>query len=82
MEKEIGIVSSYFSHINVAAIKLLGKLKVGDKIHIKGNTTDFEMNVEEIQIKKEKVEIAEEGNHVGIKVMEKVRPNDKIYRIE
>ena len=43
--KEIGKISTYFSHVGVAAIKLSGKLKVGDKIHIKGHTTDFEQKV-------------------------------------
>ena len=47
-EKEIGKVSSYFSHVSVAAIKLTGKLKVGDKIHIKGHTTDFETKIKGI----------------------------------
>jgi len=82
MENEIGIVSSYFGHVDVAAIKLSGKLKVGDKIHFKGHTTDFELLVKDMQIEKEKVEVAKAGDHIGIKVPEKVRPNDKVYKIE
>ena len=78
-EKEIGKVSSYFSHVGVAAIKLSGKLKVGDKIHIKGNTTDFEHVVDSIQIEKKSVQKAKKGDHIGIKVPEKVRPNDTIF---
>jgi len=81
-EKEIGAVSSYFSHVEVAAIKLTGNLKVGDKIHIKGNTTDFETGIKEIQIEKEKVETAKKGDHIGIKVPEKVRPNDKVFLVK
>ncbi len=54
-KKEIGKVSSFFSHVSVAAIKLTDKLKAGDKIHIKGNTTDFENTVESIQIEKKEV---------------------------
>ena len=49
-EKEIGKVSSYFSNVSVAAIKLSGVLKVGDKIHIKGHTTDFEVDIRFLQI--------------------------------
>lgn len=79
VEKEIGKVSSYFSHVGVAAIKLSGKLKVGDKIHIKGNTTDFEHVVDSIQIEKKSMQKAKKGDHVGIKVPEKVRPNDTIF---
>jgi len=78
-EKEIGKVSSFFSHVSVAAIKLTGKLKVGDKIHIKGSTTDFEDTVGSIQIERKEVKEAKKGDHVGIKVPEKVRPKDTVF---
>ncbi len=81
-EKEIGRVSTYFSHVGVAAIKLSDSLKVGDKIHVKGTTTDFEDVVESMQIEKESVQKAKAGNHVGMKVPEKVRPNDVVFLIE
>lgn len=81
-EKEIGRVSGYFSHVEVAAIKLSASLKVGDKIHIKGHTTDFEQKVKGIQIEKEKIEKAKKGDHVGIKVSEKVRPNDPVFLVK
>ena len=80
-EKEIGKVSSYFSHVGVAAIKLSGKLKIGSKIHIKGTTTDFEQEVDSMQIEKKEVSEAKKGDHIGIKVSEKVRPNDKVFLI-
>jgi translation elongation factor EF-1alpha len=78
-EKEIGKVSGYFSHVSVAAIKLSKGLKVGDKVHIKGNTTDFEEKVKSIQIDKDSVDKAKKGDHIGIKVSEKVRPNDIVF---
>jgi putative protease len=81
-EKEVGKISSYFKNANVAAIKLSGKFKVGDKINIKGSTTDFEQKVASIQIEKEVVNDAKKGNHVGIKVSERVRPNDKVFLVE
>ena len=81
-EKEIGTVSGYFSHVEVAAIKLSGGLKVGDKIHIKGHTTDFEIKVGSIQIEKESVKEAKKGDHIGIKVPDKVRPNDKVFLVK
>ena len=77
--KEIGRVSGYFSHVGVAAIKLSGKLKVGDKVHIKGHTTDFEVVVKSMQIENKKVDTAKKGDHIGIKVKEKVRPNDAVF---
>jgi len=81
-EKEIGKVSSYFSHIGVAAIRLSGKLKVGDKIHVMGHTTDFEQKVKSMEIENKKVTEAKKGDHIGIKVEEKVRPNDKVFLVE
>ena len=80
-EKEIGEVSSYFSHVEVAAIKLSRKLKVGDRVHIKGHTTDLEVEVKEIKIERKPVKEAKKGDHIGIKVSDKVRPNDKIYLV-
>lgn len=80
-EKEIGRVSGYFSHVGVAAIKLSGVLKVGDKVHIKGHTTDFETKVESIQVEKKSLQKAKKKDHIGIKVSEKVRPNDQVLLI-
>ncbi len=82
MEKEIGKISGYFSHINVAAIKLSAKVKVGDKIHIKGHTTNFEEKVAGIQIERKAVKEAKKGDHIGIKVSDRVRPNDKVFLVE
>ncbi|MFA4953045.1 MAG: translation elongation factor-like protein [Candidatus Pacearchaeota archaeon] len=82
MEKEIGVVSSYFSQVGVAAIKLSDSLKVGEKVHIKGNTTDFEIKIGEIQIERKPVKQAKKGDHIGIKVPDKVRPNDKVFLIK
>lgn len=81
-EKEIGTVSSYFSHVEVAAIELSGKLKVGDKIHIKGHTTDIEQAVDSMQIERKEVKEAKKGAHIGIKVSGKVRPNDKVFLVK
>jgi putative protease len=81
-EKEVGEVSTFFSQINVAAMKLSDVLSVGDKIHVKGHTTDFKQKVSSMQIEGEKVERAKKGDHVGIKVAERVRPNDKVFLIK
>ncbi len=75
-EKEkIGEVFTYFSKIGVAGIKLTdGTLSVGDTISIEGHTTNFEQTIDSIQIDREKVEKAEVGQEVGIKVGDRVRP--------
>ena len=77
-EKEVGRVSSFFGHANVAAIKLSGSLKVGDTIHVKGHTTDFTQKVDSMQIERKNVDKAKKGDHIGIKVSERVRPNDAV----
>jgi translation elongation factor EF-1alpha len=80
--KEIGRVSGYFSHVGVAAIKLTDKLKVGDKIRIKGHTTEIEQKVDSMQIENKPVKDAKKGDHIGIKVSDKVRPNDKVFLVK
>lgn len=78
----IGEVFTYFSHVSVAGIKLSGTLKVGDKIRIKGATTDFEIPVDSMQIERNPVEEAKAGDSIGIKVPDKVRGGDKVYKVE
>tara|TARA_Y100000034_G_C6854791_1_gene388265 strand:- start:524 stop:775 length:252 start_codon:yes stop_codon:yes gene_type:complete len=80
-EKEIGEVFSYYSKIGVAAIKITAPLKKGDKIHIKGNTTDFEQTLDSMQVDHSDVDSAKKGADLGIKVIDRVRPGDKIYKV-
>ncbi|MDP2906616.1 MAG: EF-Tu/IF-2/RF-3 family GTPase [Nanoarchaeota archaeon] len=80
--KEIGEVFTYFSQVRVAGIKVSGTLKVGDKIKIKGATTDFEMTVDSMQVERQPVEEAKPGDSIGIKVPDKVRGGDKVYKVE
>lgn len=80
-EKKIGTVMSYYSQIGVAAIELEGPLKIGDKVKIKGSTTDFEQTVDSMQIEHKKVSEAKKGASIGIKVKDKVRPNDAVYKL-
>src|SRR3990167_9368025 len=62
MENEVGKVSSYFSHVSVAAIKLSGVLKVGDKVHFKGTTTDFLQKISSMQVEKDEVKEGKNGD--------------------
>ena len=80
-EVEIGIVSDFFAKPVVAGIALTGGLKQGDKIHITGHTTDMEITVESMQIDRVDIAEAKAGDLVGIKVPDRVRPGDKVYRI-
>jgi len=79
-EEEIGRVRDYFARIGVAGIDLSGHLKVGDTIHIKGHTTDLEQVVESMQIEHDDVKEAKPGDSVGIKVQERCRGGDRVYR--
>jgi len=78
-EKKVGKVNHFFEKPSVAVIELSGNLKVGDKIHIKGNTTDFSQEVKSMQVDHEDVEMVKGGEMVGLKVIERVRANDVVY---
>lgn len=81
-EKEIGFVSNYFSKISVAAVEITsGTVSVGDTLHFLGHTTDFETRVASMQIEHKSVTEVKKGDSVGIKVGEKVREKDKVYKI-
>jgi translation initiation factor IF-2 len=80
-EKEVGKVSDFFAHPVVAGIDISKSLKVGDKIHIKGHTTDVEMTVDSMQIDNADITSAKKGNSVGIKVPDRVRPGDTVYKV-
>ena len=80
-EEEVGRVQSFFRKPGVAAMVLTGDLSIGDNIRIQGATTDIEMAVESMQIDLEPVESAGAGDDVGIKVPERVRPNDRVLRV-
>ena len=79
--KEIGKVAHYFTKIEVAVIDLTAPLSVGDKIAIKGATTDIEQTVDSMQIEHENVQTARAGDSVGLKVKDRVRETDVVYKV-
>jgi len=80
-EELVGHVSDFFSRPVVAGIDLRGALKVGEKIKIKGHTTDLEFAVESMQINNAPVKEAHSGDSVGIKVPDRVRKGDAVYKV-
>ena len=81
-DKAIGEVSNFFEKVMVAAIKLSGKLEVGDKIRIKGGElVDFTQEVTSMQINHENVGSAEKGDEIGIKVEQRIRKGYKVYKV-
>ncbi len=80
-EEIIGKVSDFFARPVVAGIELTAPLKVGDKIKIKGHTTDVEATVESLQVNNVNVTEAKAGDPIGIKVPDRVRKGDVVYKI-
>ncbi len=81
-EKLIGKITHYFSNINVGIIELSDALSIGDKIHIKGATTDFEQVIDSMQVEHQNIEKAKKGDVIGLKVQDKVRVDDEVYLAE
>lgn len=77
---EVGRITHFFSKINVAVIELKAALNAGDTIAIKGPTTDFEQRVDSMQIEHKDVQRAEQGQSVGLKVTQRVRETDMVYK--
>ena len=83
IEKEkVGEVTHYFTDISVGVIELSSELEVENKISIEGSTTNIQQVVESMQIEHEDVEKAGPGDAVGIKVKDRVREGDIVYRIK
>lgn len=80
-EKEIGKITHYYSHLSVGIIELSDVLKVGESIHVKGHSSDFTQNVDSMQIEHTTVSEAKTGDSVGIKVLQKVHPHDKVFKV-
>jgi len=81
-EKKVGEVIKFFSKISVAAIRLSeGSLKVGDNIHIVGHTTDISQTIDSMQIENKNVQEAGPGADIGIKVGDRVREHDVVYKV-
>jgi translation elongation factor EF-1alpha len=80
-EEEIGKVMDFFARPVVAGLNLTAQLKAGDTIHIKGATTDITMTVLSMQINNVTVEEAKPGDAVGLKVPDRVRKGDLVYKV-
>lgn len=80
-EELVGTVKDYFAKIGVAAIQLSAELKVGDTIRIHGHTTDTTQQVASLQVEKQAVQVAAAGQAIGIKVKERVRPHDQVFKV-
>lgn len=81
-EVNIGYVKDYFAKVGVAAIEITeGQLTVGDTIHIKGHTTELTQRVDSIQLEHQTLQHADRGQLIGIKVRERVRQHDQVFKV-
>jgi len=81
-EERVGIVTHYYGHLSVAAVRLeSGSLRVGDAIRILGHTSDIRQKVESMQIEHQPVSEAGAGQEIGLRVTEHARENDVVYKV-
>lgn len=78
---EVGKVTHYYGKIGVAIVKLSGNLKVGDKIKVEGNRTEFEQTVQSMEVDRAPVDTAKSGDVVGIKLVERVNEGATVWRM-
>jgi putative protease len=81
-KKLVGKVTHYYGKIGVAVVELSDTLKQGDKISIEGRVTNFQQTVDSMEIEHKKVQEAGAGDSIGLKVLERVREGDLVYKIE
>ena len=77
-----GTVTHYYNHIHVAGVSITdGEPHIGDTIHVKGHTSDFQQKVESMEIDHEAVEVAKSGDQIGLTVIEHAREHDTVYKV-
>jgi putative protease len=81
MEVEIGRVTHYYSHLSVAVLSLTDSLKLGDRIHILGHSTDFTQRITSIEVEHHSILWVKPGDHVAVKVIQPVHEHDIVYRV-
>jgi putative protease len=77
----VGEVTHYFPHVSAGVIKLSKDLKAGEMVQIKGHTTDFKQAVDSLQVDHVPVGEARKGQEIGLKVKDRVRIGDTVYRL-
>jgi putative protease len=80
-EQALGQITHYFAKPEVGVIKLTGNLSVGETLHFRGHSTDFQQRITSMQVEHENVESAAAGSEVAVKVDERVRPGDEVFKV-
>jgi translation elongation factor EF-1alpha len=79
--EKVGRITHYFSKAGVAIVELSATVNKGDKIVIRGSTTNIEQTIDSMEIEHEQILKAEAGQSIGLKVAGRVRENDIVYRV-
>ena len=80
-EELIGAITHYFGKPEVGVVKLSAQIKVGDVLHFRGHTTDFQQEIKSMQVEHAAVESATTGTEVAMKLSERVRAGDQVFRV-
>lgn len=81
-EKKIGEVVKFFAKPSVAAVRVdQGELVVGDNVKFTGHTTDFIDVIQSMEVNNKSVPKAAAGDLIGLKVSDRVRPGDEVFKI-
>jgi translation elongation factor EF-1alpha len=81
-EQLVGSVTHFFKGPSVAVVKVSeGHINVGDKLRFVGHTTDFTETVASMEVDHQKVEHAEAGDEIAIKVIDRARQHDQVFRV-
>jgi translation elongation factor EF-1alpha len=81
-EERIGEVMKYFSKPSVAAVKITdGEIRVGDTLKFTGHTTDLTMPIDSMEVNNQQVPRAVAGDYIGIKVPDRVRTGDEVFKV-
>ena len=81
-ERRVGTVTHYFDKLGVAAIDLTERLRVGDRVHVTGTTTDFTSTIDRMQVDHADVQEAGPGQDVAAHVGQKARQHDAVLIVE
>lgn len=79
--KTVGVITHFFPNVRAAIIKVSAAIKLGDKLHFYGETTDFKITVKSMQMNRAPIETAKRGQEIGIQVPDKVREGDQVFKI-
>jgi len=79
--QEVGTVTHYYPRIGVVVVEVTAPIKVGDRIRVRGSTTNFEQTIESMEIEHKRIEEAKPGDSIGLRVKERVREKDIVYKI-